>query len=167
MFERMNPVLTGGAKFCAVALAISVGGYLIVNAQRRANPQLSEEAPVAAGAEATPQAIDGGADGVTPASVEAATTFLMSSKSAVLEPPEPAAQTIPFFLAGSKSMVITDTSIVGADQTTADGWNLLPPPATDAPVYLPSSKSLSPGSIVYPPPAPKPGVTPARPPEHP
>lgn len=164
MFERMNPVLAGGAKFCAVALAISVGGYLIVGAQRRANPQPSVDGPAPANAEATPQAIGG--DGITPASVEAATTFLMSSKSAVLEPPEPAAEANPFFFAGSKSMVITDTSIVGADPTA---FEFAPPAplAPGAPVYLPSSKSLSPGSILYPPVFPKPGAAPAQPPEHP
>jgi len=45
MLQRTVAGLTAGAKFGSVALAVAVGGYLIVNAQQRANPQHVESAP--------------------------------------------------------------------------------------------------------------------------
>lgn len=141
------------ARVGAVALALGVGGYLVVTAQRRANPDPVDHAPTS---ESTPPiAVDAPAAPIaTPADATATTTvepgagatptsadYLPSSKVLVIQSPTAGTTEDPSFLFGSKSGVmapIASDGRVGEPTTT-----VAPASPTPQPVFLPSSKSAA------------------------
>jgi len=141
------------ARFAAVVVALVVGGYLVVSAQRRAQPAAKSNVTTSTASESAPPVI--GEPNVstiaTPSAEanasEAAVTqpnpsFLPSSKVLVIDSPLKRPDEAEPYLLGSKSGVLTpianDGNVPPAVQSTAQT------PPTTPPVFLPTSKSAAP-----------------------
>lgn len=159
------------ARVGAIAFALSACGYLVVTAQKRANPAVEETPSTTAEPVVEPAIVVETLDANSPpADVEvpyvadpAATTdptrttdegfFLYGSKSMTLT--GDAAQTPPVFMHSSKSAAITTSAPPLQPAGKLDGVTPLPMPpvpgatSSNKPVFLPSSKveTLSPSEL--------------------
>lgn len=151
------------ARVGAVTLALGVGGYLVVTAQRRANPDRTQhvptsestppvavDAPATAGDVLAEPVVTTTAESGAPATPTSA-DYLPSSKVLVIQPPTPSAPETPAYLMGSKSGVMAPVANDG--QVGETGTKTAPVPATP-PVFLPTSKSGAPIVDVAPEPLP-------------
>lgn len=136
MDANQRSIFGGFFRGLTVALAVGVGAYLVVNAQRRANSNAHESAPApqdAAQSSSTPAdpAAESGAGELTPEQI-----LLFSSKSAVIEPaPEQEAEESTF-LHSSKVPHLTPADVI-----------FVPWSADELPPFFSSSKTLNPELI--------------------
>ncbi len=151
------------ARVAAVGFALAVLAWLVVSAQRRASVDESPVPPPVS--TATTPAVDAGSatSVVTDPSARSGDVFLRTSKSGapdVLLPILPASSTpVPpptdadIFLGTSKSLDLSESGVL--TEITVPPASTSPPatgtaPAKEPPVFLPSSKVLSPGDATRP-----------------
>jgi len=125
MSANQRNIVGGVFRGLTVVLAVGVGAYLVVNAQRRANSNAQDSGPAPEGAEqlnstSADATAESGAGELTPEQI-----LLFSSKSAPIEP-----------LAGAEPEV--GHQIDFTNTPFPDGWREAP--------FLHSSKLLAPGS---------------------
>ena len=132
MSANQRNIFRGVFRWLTVALAAGVGAYLVVNAQRRANPNAHESAPPPEGAaqtSSTPGSAPGqaAAGELTPEQI-----LLFSSKSAPIDPAPGQDAAAPTFLHSSKD-----------PHLSAEVWSSTPRAPDLPPTFLPSSKVLN------------------------
>lgn len=137
-------------KVMAVGLALAVSGYLVVSAQRRANPEpLTQPESVPSGAGSAGEGRDASAGttaaaAVTSESIAVEQEFMSSSKSKVLDPRDLRPPDSAEFLMGSKSGVLTTVTPNGTPESVVPGATTSPTEPAEQRVFLPTSKSAGP-----------------------